>query len=112
MNDDLLSLLLRRNRYTWFLFGATFLIIGYNTAGRNTVVNGATVKVLNIGPPIMLMALYYLLGQGSAFLIVKMVNPIFDPFMALFRATIKGSLIVSILNVSTFGRTAWRTTFI
>jgi len=108
MNDDPFSLLLRRNRYTWFLFGATFLIIGYNTAGRDTVVNGGPpVKALNIGPPIMLMALYYLIGQASAFLIAKMLNPIFDPFMALFRATIKGAFIVSILNVAIHGGLLW-----
>jgi hypothetical protein len=107
MNDDLLSLLLRKSRYTWLVFGAMFIICGYNTAGRDTVVNGAIVKVLNIGPPIMLMVLYYLLGQASAFLITKMLNPIFDPFMALFCATIKGGLIVSILNVAIHGGLLW-----
>jgi hypothetical protein len=107
MNTSLLSRLLKRNCYTWLIFGAAFLLISCNTAGRDTPVNGATVKVLNINPLLILIGLYYILSQASAFLIAKLVKPAFDPFIALIHATVRVGFIAAILSVTIHGILLW-----
>jgi hypothetical protein len=91
MNDTLGLLLRRRHTYTWFVFGAFFLLIAYNWAGES--------GVLNIGPPILLVVIYIAIGQGAAILIAYLAEQSFyDPAMALFTATCKGGIMASVVT--------------
>ena len=92
MDDTLFVLLRRRHQYTWLVFGTFFLFLAYNWAGEN--------GVLNLQPPILLVFVYFALGQGAATLIALLAeqsvyNP-YEPEMALFIATCKGGIIASV----------------
>ncbi len=82
----------RRYRYTWLMFGATFLIISYNLAGRN--------GTLNIAYPVLLVLLYSVAGNLVGFWVgwvgQKVVAVIPEAFeMAHFSLTIKAGLFSS-----------------
>ena len=89
MNGTLGILLRRRHRYTWLVFGAFFLLLAYNWAGES--------DVLNIQPLILLVVIYFAIGQGAATLIAHIAGQsVYDPAMAVFTATFKGGIIASV----------------
>jgi hypothetical protein len=89
MNGILGTALRKRHRYTWIVFGSFFLLFAYNFTGRN--------GVLNLGPLIFLLVLYFASGQGAATLIGTLTERSgYDPAFALSSSTIKVAFIASI----------------
>ncbi|MDC8450874.1 MAG: hypothetical protein LV473_21320 [Nitrospira sp.] len=87
--NDLGTMLRRRYRYTWLVFGSAFLLLCYQWPRED--------EVLNIGPPLGLLIVYVVGGQFVATLCAHWAEGyVYDPPMALFVASFKAGVVAAV----------------
>lgn len=82
------TMLRRRYRYTWLVFGSAFLLLCYRWPGED--------EVLNVGPPLGLLLIYVMSGQLIATLCAYWAEGyVYDPPLALFAASVKTGVVAA-----------------
>jgi uncharacterized membrane protein YidH (DUF202 family) len=110
--NDLGTMLRRRYRYTWFIFGCAFLLLCYEWPKEG--------ETPNIGPPLGLILIYVVSSQLVPTICANRIRGyVYEPQMAFFTVTIKVGALASIGSVllhmgifaSSFGTWHWHGNF-